>query len=77
MVGIGLFFGTAKRNDNYLLEDPRPIPFYGRGDEYCGNQWCDGYALLSRAEPNRQGSPPNVKGTIGPAYRGPTGNFEQ
>lgn len=72
---VGLFFGTAKRNEGYILEDPRPIE---RQDStiHTGDAGCDGYTRLSIADPDRQGSPPSVAGTIGPTYRGPDESFE-
>jgi len=76
MRGIGLFFGTAKRNDPVKLVDPHPILDYG--DNVCsGNAGLDGFTVLSRAYPTAQGSPPPVDGVIGPSYRGPDQSFEQ
>lgn len=73
---LGLFFGNAKRNENYVLEDPRPIP---RQDNtiHSGNAGLDGYTVLSRADPDAQGSPPPVEGTLGRTHRGPDQSFEQ
>lgn len=72
----GLFLGNAKRNENYLLEDPRPIP---RQEDTvcCGDAGLDGFTVLSRADPNAQGSPPSVQGTVGRTFRGPDQSFEQ
>lgn len=74
---VGLWFGSAKRNGNFRLEDPHPIPDYGTSDEHSGKPFQDGYTLLSRANPDRQGSPPNVTGTIGPCYQHGGDSFEQ
>jgi len=67
---------TGKRNSNYLLEDPRPIEDYG-DDQYTGNEMRDGYKLLARADPDDQGHPPNVAGTIRACIPGQKGGFEQ
>ena len=75
MRGLGMFFGSNKRNDPVRLEDPRPIATYT--DSLCeGNAGLCGYTVLSRADPNHQGSPPPVKGVIGGVYRGPAQDFE-
>lgn len=72
----GLFFGgIAKRNDPVKLVDPRPLTDYG-DDVHKGNVALDGYQLLSRANPQAQGSPPPVSGTEGPTYQGPDQSFE-
>jgi hypothetical protein len=76
MRGLGLFFGTAKRNDPLRLEDPRPLPVYEDG-QHSGDAGKDGYTVLSKASPTAQGSPPPVRGVIGPSYRGPDQSFEQ
>lgn len=73
---LGLFFGGAKRNENYVLEDPRPVPRY-KDDIHTGNAGLDGYTRLSIADPDRMGSPPSVKGTVGPYHLGPDHSFEQ
>ncbi len=71
------FFGRERRNDPVKLVDPRPIPDYGTHDLTSGNAGVDGYSVLSRANPQAQGSPPPVKGTEGFAYQGPDQSFEQ
>lgn len=76
MRGIGLFFGSAKRNDPVKLNDPRPILDYGN-DVKTGNAGLDGFTVLSQANPDAQGSPPPVDGTVGPTYFGPDQSFEQ
>lgn len=78
MRGLGLFFGgSAKRNDPLRLVDPRPIANYGTHDYESGDAGRDGRTVLSRAQPDRQGSPPYVAGVIGPAHQGPDQSFEQ
>jgi hypothetical protein len=77
MHGIGLFLGTARRNDPVKLEDPRPIKDYGIKSIESGDAGLDGYTVLSKARPDAQGNPPPVKGVIGPAYQGPDNSFEQ
>jgi hypothetical protein len=79
MRGMGLFFGRATRNSNYILGDPHPVPRYDdhKGDVTCGDAGCDGYTVLSRADPDRMGDPPNVQGTVRRVYRGPDSSFEQ
>lgn len=76
MRGFGLFFGAPRRNEPVRLVDPHPIP---KLDDavHSGNRFRDGYTLLSRAQPDRQGSPPPVAGTRGPARQGPDDSFEQ
>jgi hypothetical protein len=76
MRGLGMFFGTAKRNDPVRINDPRPLPVYDDG-QHTGDAGKDGYTVLSRASPNAQGSPPTVPNVIGPAYQGPDQSFEQ
>lgn len=74
--GFGLFFGSAKRNDPVKLVDPRPLPIF-TDDAKESDAAHDGYSVLSRANPQAQGSPPPVSGVIGPAYQGPDQSFEQ
>lgn len=77
MRGFGLFFGSgAKRNDPVKLENPHPVVDYGN-DVTTGNAGLDGFTVLSRANPDAQGDPPPVKGTLGRAYQGPDHSFEQ
>lgn len=76
MRGLGLFLGMVRRNENFVLENPRPHPRY-EDNVFTGTPRRDGYTLLSRADPHRQGSPPDVKGTIGLTFRGPSQDFEQ
>jgi hypothetical protein len=71
------FFGTARRNDPVKLENPHPVEDFGRESIESGNAGLDGFTALSRASPQAQGSPPPVKGVIGPAYNGPDQSFEQ
>jgi hypothetical protein len=77
MRGLGLFFGSNRRNDPIKMENPHPVTDYGTKDEQSGNAGLDGFTCLSRADPNAQGNPPSVKGVIGPVYRGPDQSFEQ
>jgi hypothetical protein len=77
MRGITFFGGSRRRNDPVRLEDPHPIPNYGTHSLESGNAGLDGFTTLSRADPNAQGNPPPVKGTVGPTYRGPDNSFEQ
>jgi hypothetical protein len=73
MRGFGLFFGSHKRNDPYRLEPRNPVERYY--DSSTGNTGQDGYTVLSKADPDRAGSPPNVGGT--PEHQGPDQSFEQ
>lgn len=75
MRGFG-FFGSAKRNDNYVAADPRPLPRYANS-VHSGNVGLDGYERLAIADPERAGARPSVAGTIGPTHRGPDSSFEQ
>lgn len=77
MRGIGIFFGSARRNDPVRLENPRPLPDYGTSSLESGDAGRDGFTVLSRANPNAQGNPPPVKGVVGPVYQGPDQSFEQ
>lgn len=77
MRGIGLFFGSSRRNDPVKLVDPHPIADYGTKDLESGNAGLDGYTVLSRARADAQGCPPPVAGTVGPVYWGPSQDFEQ
>ena len=74
---FGLFFGAAKRNGLVRLEDPHHVEDYGTKSEESGNAGLDGFTVLSRANPNAQGSPPPVKGVGGPIHSGPDQSFEQ
>lgn len=77
MLGLnGLFFGLSKRNDPIRLVDPHPVPRYEDNTE-TGRPGRDGFTLLSKADPNWQGSPPDVSGTVGRTHRGPDESFEQ
>lgn len=76
MRGLGLFFGIVKRNVPIRLEDPHPVKDLG-DDVQTGNAGLDGFTVLSKANPNAQGDPPPVKGTLGRAYMGPDESFEQ
>lgn len=74
----GFFFSAAAtRNDPVRLVDPRPIADYGTHNLESGDAGLDGFTILSRAQPDRQGAPPPVAGVIGPSYRGPDQSFEQ
>lgn len=77
MRGLGLFFGSNRRNDPVKLEDPRPVADYGTASLESGNAGLDGFTVLSRANPDAQGNPPPVKGVVGAVYRGPDQSFEQ
>ena len=77
MRGLGMFFGTARRNDPVRLVNPRPIEDYGTKDLHSGDAGRDGYTVLSQANPSSQGNPPPVAGVVGPAYQGPDNSFEQ
>lgn len=77
MRGLGMFFGSNRRNDPVKLENPHPKTDYGTSSLESGNAGLDGYTVLSRANPNAQGNPPPVKGVVGPVYRGPDQSFEQ
>ena len=77
MRGLRFNFGHPRRNDPVELVDPHPIENYGTADYHSGKPFQDGYTLLSRADPNRAGEPPPVKGTVGAIPRGPDESFEQ
>ena len=74
----GLFFLGSRhtRNDPVRLVDPHPVADYGNDVEK-GHAALDGFTVLSKANPDAQGSPPPVSGVIGPAYQGPDESFEQ
>lgn len=76
MRGGFFMFGGAKRNDPIKLADPHPVTDYGNDVEK-GHAGIDGFTVLSKADPQRQGSTPPVPGVIGPAYNGPDQSFEQ
>lgn len=73
MRGLGFYFGSAKRNDNWVAEDPRPLPRYA-DSVHSGNVALDGYTRLAKADPERAGARPTVGGR--PAHRGPDSSFE-
>ena len=74
----GLFFLGSRhtRNDPVRLVDPHPVERYP-DDIETGNAGRDGFTILSKASPDMQGEPPAVEGAIGPAYQGPSQDFEQ
>jgi hypothetical protein len=73
MRGFGFFFGNHKRNDPYRLDPKNPVD--RRFDDSTGDAGQDGYTVLSKADPNRAGSPPPVGGF--PEHQGPDQSFEQ
>ena len=75
MRGLGIFFGSNRRNDPIELEVMNPLERYAPAET--GNAGIDGYSVISRARANAQGNPPPVKGVVGPAYQGPDQSFEQ
>jgi hypothetical protein len=79
-MAIGMFFGTAKRNDPQIARDLHPIkqidPGYPDTME-TGSFAHDGYLVLSKAVPGNEGNPPDVPGTIGRAHQGPDETFER
>ena len=75
MRGLGIFFGSNRRNDPIELEVMNPLERYAPAET--GNAGIDGYSVISRARSNAQGNPPPVKGVVGPAYQGPDQSFEQ
>ena len=77
MRGLGLFFGTVRRNQPVKLTDQHPIPDYGTKDLCSEDAGRDGFSVLSRADPHAQGNPPMVKGADGFDYLGPDNSFEQ
>lgn len=77
MRGMGYFFGSARRNQPVKLENPHPVTNYGTSSLESGNAGLDGFTVLSKAEPNRQGQAPPVAGTVGPVYWGPSQDWEQ
>ena len=75
MRGLGIFFGSNRRNDPVELEVMNPLERYAPAET--GNAGIDGYSVIARARSNAQGNPPPVKGVVGPAYQGPDQSFEQ
>lgn len=73
---MSFFFGQ-RRNDPIRLVDPRPLPRHTSEECCTGDAAKDGYTVLSRARPNAQGNSPPVAGVVGPAYQGPSSDFEQ
>lgn len=73
----GFFFGSARRNDPIRMHNPRPVTDYGKQSIESGDAAKDGFTVLSRANPDAQGSPPPVSGVEGPVHRGPDQSFEQ
>lgn len=71
-----IFFRGPRRNGNWELENRRPIATFDDAVQ-TGNAGLDGFSTLSRADPNRQGDPPAVSGTVGPVHQGPDTSFEQ
>jgi len=78
MRGTGLFIGGDEGRLNPVkLIDPRPIPRL-EDRVTTGDAGRDGYSVLSRASPGRQGRPPPVKGQDPHGnHQGPAMDFEQ
>lgn len=76
MRGMFLFGRRDSRNDPIRLEDPRPIERYS-DDLETGDAGRDGMTVLSKADPQAQGSPPPVNGVVGRSFRGPDQSFEE
>lgn len=73
---LGMFLGNVRRNVPIRLQDPHPI--HKLDDAvHSGNAGLDGFTVLSRAEPDRQGRAPAVDGSYGPEYMGPAEDWEQ
>lgn len=77
MRGLFFFYGPNRRNQPVRLEDPHPVPDYGRASLESGNAGLDGYTCLSKADPDCAGNRPPVKGVVGPVCQGPDQSFEQ
>lgn len=74
---LGMFLGLdVKRNVPIKLDDPHPVHRY-TDPQYSGIAGLDGYTRLSRADPDRQGSPPFVEGSHGREPMSPDESFEQ
>ena len=77
MRGLGLFFGSSKRNDPLKLVDQHPTADYGDA-VYCGDVGLDGYTRLRKADPDRSGDQGGyTTGTVGRTYEGPDQSWEQ
>jgi|EndMetStandDraft_2_1072991.scaffolds.fasta_scaffold847433_2 hypothetical protein len=72
----GMFFGSRRRNDPDLAEDPHPVERYP-DNVNTGNMALDGYQVLAKASPDYQGRRPPVPGTVGKVFQGPDDSFEQ
>jgi hypothetical protein len=70
---IGMFFGRARRNDPLRVEPKNPQPRYPDAT-HPGNVPLAGYKVLSKADPENQGSPPFISAV--PVHRGPSDDFE-
>jgi hypothetical protein len=73
MRGFGFFFGNHKRNDPYRLTPKNDGE--RRMSDATGDAGQDGYTVLSKADPDRAGSPPSVGGYS--EHQGPDQSFEQ
>lgn len=76
MRGLGLFFGVVRRNQPLWLNDPHPVKNLG-DDVHSENAGLVGFSTLSRADPNRQGDAPYVRGILGQMTESPSEDFEQ
>jgi hypothetical protein len=77
MRGLGAFFGTERRNNPVRLLDRRPQPSPEERVS-TGNALQDGFTVLSRSAPDRQGTPPPVAGQSPFGnHQGPDDSFEQ
>jgi hypothetical protein len=67
---------SPQRNGNYKLIDQHPIEKYDDA-VHSGNVLQDGFEVMAKADPQREGDRPDVRGTEYPLCRGYDRSFEQ
>jgi len=72
-----MYRGIQRRNNPVKLQDPRPVERL-QDHTHTGDAGKDGFSVLSRANPLREGTPPPVAGQDPMGnHQGPDMSFEQ
>jgi len=69
-------WGPPQRNGNWKLDNPRPVETYD-DPVHCDRVAECGFEVMSKADPDRAGDPPAVRGTDAALRRNFDRSFEQ